>query len=43
MTIGASFHQDDRWYLVYFLGSPERVTPEVLVPTIAAQLASVSA
>ena len=43
VTIGASFHQDDRWYLVYFLGSPERVTPEVLVPTIAAQRDAVSA
>jgi len=40
VSLGASFHRGDRWYLLYFLGSPERVTPEVLVPAIAAQLES---
>lgn len=38
VSLGASFHRGDRWFLLYFLGSPERVTPEVLVPAIAAQL-----
>lgn len=38
VSLGASFHRGDRWYLLYFLGSPERVTPEILVPAIAAQL-----
>ncbi|MEL6984691.1 MAG: hypothetical protein AAFO29_19850, partial [Actinomycetota bacterium] len=39
ISLGASFNRGDRWYLLYFLGSPERVTPEVLVPAIADQLA----
>lgn len=43
VSLGASFNQGDRWYLLYFLGSPERVTPEVLVPAIAAQLENASA
>ncbi len=38
VSLGASFHRGDRWYLLYFLGSPERVTPEILVPAVAAQL-----
>ncbi len=40
VSLGASFHRDNRWYLLYFLGSPDRVTPEVLVPAIAAQVAT---
>ncbi len=43
VSLGASFHRGDRWYLLYFLGSPDRVTPEVLVPAIAAQVEAVDA
>jgi hypothetical protein len=43
VSLGASFHRGDRWYLLYFLGSPDRVTPEVLVPAIAAQVAAAGA
>lgn len=41
VSLGASFHRDDRWYLLYFIGSPDRVTPEVLVPALAEQVARV--
>ena len=37
VSLGASFHRGDRWYLLYFLGSPETVTPELLVPAVTAQ------
>lgn len=37
VSLGASFNQGNRWYLLYLLGSPESVTPEVLVPAVAAQ------
>lgn len=43
VSLGASFNRGDQWYLLYFLGSPERVTPEVLVPAIAAQLRNAEA
>ncbi|MEM9564232.1 MAG: hypothetical protein AAGA93_16540, partial [Actinomycetota bacterium] len=43
VSLGASFKRGDRWYLLYFLGSPDRVTPEVLVPAVAAQIEAVDA
>ncbi|MGI9615634.1 MAG: hypothetical protein ACR2QO_22165 [Acidimicrobiales bacterium] len=37
LSLGAAFHSGPRWYLVYLVGNPETVTPEVLVPIVAAQ------
>ena len=37
VSLGASFQIGPRWYLVYFVGSADTVTPEVLIPTVAAQ------
>ncbi len=37
VSLGAAFQTGPRWYLVYFVGSTDTVTPEVLVPTVAAQ------
>ncbi len=37
VSLGASFQMGPRWYLVYFVGSAGTVTPEVLVPAVAAQ------
>lgn len=37
VSLGAAFHTGQRWYLVYFVGSPETVTPDVLIPTVIAQ------
>ena len=38
VSLGAAFQHGPRWYLVYFVGSPETVTPDVLVPTVNSQL-----
>ncbi len=35
VTLGAAFSDGDRWFLLYFLGSPTRVTPDVLIPAVA--------
>lgn len=37
VSLGAAFQTGPRWFLVYFVGSVETVTPEVLVPAVAAQ------
>ena len=37
VSLGASFQIGPRWYLVYFVGSADTVTPEVLIPVGAAQ------
>ncbi len=37
VSLGASFQIGPRWYLVYFVGSADTVTPEVLIPVVAAQ------
>ena len=37
VSLGAAFQTGPRWYLVYVVGSPETVTPAVLVPAVAAQ------
>lgn len=37
LSLGAAFQSGPRWYLVYLVGSPQTVTPEVLVPVVAAQ------
>jgi hypothetical protein len=40
VSLGAAFQAGPRWYLVYFVGSPDTVTPDVLVPTVTRQRAS---
>ena len=37
VSLGAAFQSGPRWYLVYFVGSAETVTPEVLIPAVATQ------
>jgi hypothetical protein len=37
VALGAAFASGRRWFLLYLLGSPETVTPEALVPAVAAQ------
>ncbi len=33
-TLGGAFHRDNRWFLLYVVGSPETVTPDVLIPAL---------
>ncbi len=37
VSLGAAFQTGPRWFLVYFVGSTETVTADVLVPAVAAQ------
>ena len=37
VSLGAAFQSGPRWYLVYFVGSTETVTPDVLIPAVATQ------
>ncbi len=37
VSLGASFQTGPRWHLVYFVGSTETVTPDLLIPAVAAQ------
>ena len=40
LSLGAAFQEGPRWYLVYFVGSPQTVTSEILIPTVLAQRAT---
>ncbi|MGH1492227.1 MAG: hypothetical protein ACRBK7_23050 [Acidimicrobiales bacterium] len=44
VSLGAAFQTGPRWHLVYFVGSVDTVTPDLLLPAVAAQrqLASAS-
>lgn len=42
-SLGAAFHLGPRWYLVYVIGSVSTVTPEVLIPAVAAVQATAGA
>ena len=33
-TLGGAFQRDNRWFLLYVVGSPETVTPDVLIPAL---------
>jgi len=33
-TLGGAFHRGNRWFLLYVIGSPETVTPDVLIPAL---------
>ncbi len=33
-TLGGAFHRDNRWFLLYVVGSPQTVTPDVLIPAL---------
>jgi hypothetical protein len=37
VSLGAAFQAGPRWYLVYFVGSADTVTADVLIPAITAQ------
>lgn len=40
LSLGAVFQAGSRWYLLYVVGTPDTVTPDVLVPAVAAQRAA---
>ena len=42
VALGAAFQAGTRWYLVYFVGEPETVTADVLVPVVAQQWESIT-
>jgi hypothetical protein len=37
VSLGASFQTGPRWHLVYFVGSTETITPDLLIPAIEEQ------
>ncbi|MGF1596269.1 MAG: hypothetical protein ACFCVK_04965 [Acidimicrobiales bacterium] len=43
VSLGAAFQLGPRWYLIYLVGSPETVTPRLLIPAVRAQLAAAGA
>lgn len=35
LSLGAAFQTGSRWYLVYLVGQPDSITPDVLLPVVA--------